>query len=76
MSELRLMNVLRVSLPWIAAAYEEQAAIMGGDPWPYGFARNRDEVASMVRYAAEDGLAARAVEPEALFHPSTLAESA
>lgn len=72
LAELRLVNVLRVSLPWIAAAFEEQAAVMGGDPWPYGFARNRAEVAAMARFAAEDGLAGRAVEPEALFHPSTL----
>lgn len=74
LEELRQVNVLRVSLPWIAAAAEEQAAIMGGDPWPYGFARNRAEVAAMIRFAVEDGLAAQPIEPEALFHPSTLAE--
>ena len=76
LEELQLVNVLRVSLPWIAAAYEEQAAAMGGDPWPYGFARNRDEIAAMTRFAAEDGLAEQAVAPEALFHPSTLGEVA
>ena len=76
LAELRLVNVLRVSLPWAAAAFEEQAAIMGGDPWPYGFARNRDEVAAMGRFAVADGLASRAVEPEELFHPSTLDEAA
>ncbi len=74
LGELRMVNVLRASLPWIAAAYEEQAAIMGGDPWPYGFARNRDEVAAMIRFAVADGLAAEAIPPEALFHPSTLGE--
>lgn len=76
LSELQLVNVLRVSLPWIAAAYEEQAAIMGGDPWPYGFAHNRDEIAAMIRYAVADGLAAREIPPEALFHSSTLQEAA
>ena len=76
LAELRLVNVLRVSLPWAAAAYEEQAAVMGGDPWPYGFARNRDEIAAMVRFAVADGLAAGAIQPEALFHPSTLGEAA
>jgi len=74
LAELRLVNVLRVSLPWAAAAFEEQAAIMGGDPWPYGFARSRDEVAAMVRFAVADGLAPREIKPEELFHPSTLAE--
>jgi len=74
LTELQQVNVLRVSLPWIAAAYEEQAKAMGGDLWPYGFARNRDEVAAMIRYAVADGLARAPIEPEALFHPSTLAE--
>ncbi len=74
LAELQLVNVLRVSLPWIAAAYEEQARVMGGDPWPYGFARNRAEVAAMIRFAVTDGLAAREIPPEALFHPSTLEE--
>jgi 4,5-dihydroxyphthalate decarboxylase len=74
LAELGLTNVLRVSLPWIADALAEQAAIMGGDPWPYGFARNRAEVAAMIRFAVADGLAAAPIPPEALFHPSTLAE--
>jgi 4,5-dihydroxyphthalate decarboxylase len=76
LEELRLTNVLRVSLPWIATAMEEQSRAMGGDPWPYGFARNRDEVAAMIRFAVADGLAVRDITPEELFHPSTLAEPA
>lgn len=73
LAELAMVNVLRVSLPWIAAEAERQTALMGGDPWPYGFARNRDELAAMCRYAKADGLAARDVAPEELFHPATLA---
>ena len=72
LAELAMVNVLRVSLPWIAAEAAKQTALMGGDPWPYGFARNRDEIAAMCRYALADGLAAREVAPEELFHPSTL----
>ncbi|WP_207536778.1 type 2 periplasmic-binding domain-containing protein [Sabulicella rubraurantiaca] len=75
-AELRLTNVLRVSMPWVAAAFEEQEKAMGGDPWPYGFGRNRDEIAAMTRYALADGLASREVSPEELFHPSTLTEAA
>ena len=75
LAELQLVNVLRVSLPWIAAAYAEQAAAMGGDIWPYGFARNRDEVAAMIRFAAADGLIAREMKPEELFHPSVLSDA-
>lgn len=74
LAELQLVNVLRVSLPWIAAAYAEQSAAMGGDPWPYGFNRNRDEIAAMIRFARADGLASRDLTPEELFHPSTYGE--
>ena len=71
-ADLSLVNVLRASLPWIAAEAEAQTRLMGGDPWPYGFRRNRDEVAAMIRFAVADGLAARAIAPEDLFHPSVL----
>jgi 4,5-dihydroxyphthalate decarboxylase len=71
-ADLSLVNVLRASLPWIAAEAEAQTKIMGGDPWPYGFRRNRDEVAAMIRFAVADGLAAREIAPEDLFHPSVL----
>lgn len=73
MTELTLNNVLRVSLPWVPVAYEEARAVMGKNIWPYGFAENRKEVAAMARYAHEDGLTARIVDPKELFHPSTLA---
>ena len=74
-ADLSLVNVLRASLPWIAAEAEAQTRIMGGDPWPYGFRRNRDEVAAMIRYARTDGLATRDITPEELFHPSVLNEA-
>ena len=73
LAELAMVNVLRVSLPWIAAEAARQAAFMGGDPWPYGFARNRAELAAMCRYAQADGLTARELAPEELFHAETLA---
>ena len=71
LEELSLINVMRVSLPWIAQEYRDTMALMDGNPWPYGFARNRAELDAMTRYAASDGLAARKIEPEELFHPST-----
>jgi 4,5-dihydroxyphthalate decarboxylase len=64
--------VLRVSLPWIAAEAATQAARFGGDPWPYGFWRNREEIAAMLRFAREDGLVAAPLAPEDLFDPTTL----
>ena len=72
LAELRMVNVLRVSLPWIAAEAEAAFEMFGGDPWPYGFARNRREIAAMIRFAVADGMVSEAMEPEGLFHPETL----
>jgi hypothetical protein len=74
LADLAPGSVLRVALPCIAEAHRPQAAILGGDPWPCGFARNREEVAAMIRYAVEDGLAGPANAPDSLFHPSTPTE--
>jgi len=71
LAERAMVNVLRVSLPWIAAEAAAQTALMGGDPWPHGFARNRAEIAAMCRFARADGLTARDVLPEELFEIST-----
>jgi 4,5-dihydroxyphthalate decarboxylase len=72
LADLAPSNVLRVSLPWITAEAAAQTARMGGDPWPYGFARNRAEIETMIRYAVTDGLSGSAILPQTLFHPSTL----
>jgi len=67
LAELALGNVLRVSLPWIVAETARQTAMMGGDPWPYGFGRNRAEIAAMIGFAEADGLVDGALAAEALF---------
>lgn len=72
LAELAMINAFRVTLPWPPMALEDAKALMGDDFWPYGFRRNRDEIATMTRYAEEDGLTMRRVQPEELFHPSTL----
>jgi 4,5-dihydroxyphthalate decarboxylase len=71
LADLAMVNVLRVSLPWIAAEAAEQTRFMGGDPWPYGFARNRAELAAMCRFAQADGLTAQELAPEDLFDGET-----
>ncbi|TGD61097.1 ABC transporter substrate-binding protein [Tabrizicola sp. WMC-M-20] len=71
LDEVQRNNFLRVSLPWIAAHYEETTALMGPNPWPYGFAANQKELEAMTRYATWDGLTAAKLDPAVLFHPST-----
>ncbi|GAB4065217.1 ABC transporter substrate-binding protein [Ancylobacter sonchi] len=71
LSELDQMNVPRISLAWIAENVAETRAILGKSLWSYGLEENRAELAAMLRYAANDGLTAGELTPEALFHAST-----
>ncbi|QJP15735.1 ABC transporter substrate-binding protein [Starkeya sp. ORNL1] len=71
LNELTLMNVARVSLAWIAEDAAATRAILGKQMWAYGLEESRHELSAMLRYAANDGLTAGEIAPEALFHPST-----
>jgi 4,5-dihydroxyphthalate decarboxylase len=59
-------------LPWLPAHLQETRAEMGDDFWPYGVPRNRDVLATFLRYSHEQGLAPRLLAPEDLFAPETL----
>jgi 4,5-dihydroxyphthalate decarboxylase len=63
---------LHAMLPGLVAHVDEARREMGDDWWPYGLERNRETLATFLRYAHEQGLAARRVEPAELFAPETL----
>jgi 4,5-dihydroxyphthalate decarboxylase len=65
-------NVLRVSLPWIDAEYEEVTQAMGQDYWPYGFAANQRVLETLHSYLLEQGLIKQKLDLEQLFAPNTL----
>lgn len=69
-----LRDPRRVSLVWLREALEEQEAVLGPDPWAYEFARNEATLATMVRYAHEQGFISEPFPAAALFVPSTLEE--
>lgn len=71
MADLREVNILRSTLPWLAEAVEAARAVMGPNVWTYGLSESRHEVESMLRYAHNDGLTERHLTPEDIFHPST-----
>jgi 4,5-dihydroxyphthalate decarboxylase len=70
MINLRDVNALMVTLPWLEAETNETAAIMGEDFWKYGIAENLPEIGALTQYIHEQGLADRKVKVEELFHPS------
>ena len=59
-------------LPWLHAHIEEARRELGEDYWPYGFVRNRDTIATFLRYHHEQGLSKSRLEPEELFTPETM----
>ena len=72
MIDLRDVNALMVTLPWLVAETKETAAIMGDDFWKYGVAENKPDIEALTQYVHEQGLTDRNVKVEELFHPVDL----
>jgi len=72
LDDLTAFGVLRVTLPWIRAELDATEALMGPEIWPYGIERNLDELKTMARYAFEQGLADRVIDPTEMFDASLL----
>ena len=71
MRDLRDVNALMVTLPFLTAETNETAAVMGEDFWRYGVHENMKELTALIAYAHEQGLIARKPALEELFAPST-----
>jgi 4,5-dihydroxyphthalate decarboxylase len=72
MIDLRDVNALMVTLPWLEAETNETIAVMGHDFWKYGVHENQPEIAALTQYVHEQGLTDRKVGVEELFARSTL----
>lgn len=73
LADIASVGVQRVTLPWPRAALEEAKALMGPEIWPYGYETNKAELTAMARYAYEQGLAERIIDPAEMFDQSVLA---
>ena len=71
MADLRDVNALMVTLPWLEAETTDTMAAMGRDFWKYGIAENLPEIEALTQYAYEQGLTERKVGVEELFARST-----
>src|SRR5262249_59690760 len=71
----RLVNdaVFACRLPWLRHDLEELPRLFGGDWYPYGLEANRDVLATLARYAAEQGLTPAPIDVAELFAPETRA---
>ena len=70
--DLYVTAALKGMLPWLTAHVEDTRALMGGDYWPYGFERNRNTLATFLRYHHEQGLSKTLRTPEELFAPEAM----
>jgi 4,5-dihydroxyphthalate decarboxylase len=72
MREVRDINALLVTLPWLVAEAEETTALMGEDFWRYGVKENAKEIEALTRYAHDQGLVSRKLSIEELFPASVV----
>ena len=67
MRELYDTNILRVSLPWTSAEYEDTRDLMTADYWPYGLTSNRMNLETLHDYLYEQGLIKQKLNLDELF---------
>jgi len=72
MRKLYDTNVLRVSLPWSVAEYEQTCELMTEDYWPYGLEPNRKNLETLHGYLFEQRLIKERLNLEELFAGETL----
>lgn len=70
MRDLRDVNALMVTLPFLEAETLETMSAMGDDFWRYGVHENIGEIEALTQYAYEQGLVDRKLNAEDLFPPS------
>jgi 4,5-dihydroxyphthalate decarboxylase len=75
LEDVRDINALRVTLPWVEAEALETIALMGEDYWRYGVEENRKDIETLARYSHEQGLVKRRLGVEDLFARPTLETS-
>ncbi|MDA4124656.1 MAG: ABC transporter substrate-binding protein [Thaumarchaeota archaeon] len=57
----------KISLAWARSALEEQRALMGPDPYPYGLGDNRKTISTFMEYQREQEVIARTVRLDDVF---------
>jgi 4,5-dihydroxyphthalate decarboxylase len=72
MRDLYDTNILRVSLPWTSAEYEDTRDLMTADFWPYGLEPNRANLETLHVYLLEQGLIHHRLNLDELFAKETV----
>ena len=65
-------SATKVTLPFVEEQLKAARDLMGADFWSYGVSANRGTLQAFLRHHHSQGLSARPVSVEELFHPATL----
>jgi 4,5-dihydroxyphthalate decarboxylase len=65
-------SATKITLPFVEEHLAAARKLMGDEFWPYGIAANRKVLDAFCGFHHAQGLSARRVEAEELFHPATL----
>jgi 4,5-dihydroxyphthalate decarboxylase len=60
-------------ISWVAAAMDEQRALMGENYWTYNIEDNRRALEALTQFAHEQGLSPKRIDYETFFHPEAAA---
>jgi 4,5-dihydroxyphthalate decarboxylase len=64
-------SATKVTLPFVEEQLKSAKELMGDDYWPYGVAGSRKTLETFVRHHHSQGLSARLMKVDELFHPAT-----
>ena len=64
-------SATKVTLPFVEENLKAARELMGDDFWPYGVAANRKTLEAFLHRHHAEGLSARLVKVDEMFHPST-----
>jgi len=71
MARLSDTSATKVMLPFVEEQLKAARALMGSDFWSYGVAPNRKTLDAFLKRHHTEGLSARRLAVEELFHPAT-----
>ena len=71
MAQLSDTSATKVTLPFVEERLAEARALMGEDFWSYGLEANRKTLEVFLRHHHAQGLSARLMKPDELFHEGT-----
>jgi 4,5-dihydroxyphthalate decarboxylase len=72
LARLEDASAAKATLPFVEEQLHDARALMGEDFWSYGLQPNRLVLERFLRQHHEEGLSARLLLPEELFHPATI----